>query len=256
MPAPRRGSGPRVALVTGGAGGIGRATAVGLATEGCAVVVADIDADGGSATVDACASAGGSARFVRCDVTDVDAVDALVAGIVADQGGLDCAVNNAGTSGRYALTADADDATWNAVVGLNLTATFLCIRAEIRAMLACGGGAIVNVASGAGLVGFPGLGAYVASKHGVVGLTKAAALEYAGSGIRVNCVCPGSTRTPMLENFMGNDPEVERRMVAAQPNARLAEPEEIAAAVLWLCSDAASFAVGAVLAIDGGATAQ
>lgn len=250
------GAARRVALVTGAASGIGRAVALGFAEGGTAVVVADTDAAGAAATVSACTAAGGAAVFVPCDVTDAAAVESLVAATVAEFGGLDAAVNNAGTSGTFAYTADADPAAWEAVVALNLTGTFLCMRAEIPALLDRGAGAIVNVASGAGLVGFPGLGAYVASKHGVVGLTKAAALEYAPRGIRVNCVCPGSTRTPMLEGFMGADPAAERQILAGQPNRRLGEPEEIAAAVLWLCSDAASFVVGAVVAVDGGATAQ
>lgn len=246
----------RVALVTGAASGIGRAVALGFAEAGATVVTADIDAAGGTATATECTRIGADALFVTCDVTDSGSVEALVDTTVSEFGGLDCAVNNAGTSGRFAYTADADPAVWDAVVALNLTGTFLSMRAEIPALLARGGGAIVNIASGAGLVGFPGLGAYVASKHGVVGLTKAAALEYASAGIRVNCVCPGSTRTPMLAGFLEADPAAERRMLAAQPNRRLGEPEEIAAAAVWLCSDAASFAVGAVLAIDGGATAQ
>jgi NAD(P)-dependent dehydrogenase (short-subunit alcohol dehydrogenase family) len=165
-------------------------------------------------------------------------------------------VNNAGTTGKGGFTADYDVEDWHRTITLNLDSVFYCLRAEIPVMLAQGGGAIVNVASGAGLVGFAGLPAYVASKHGVVGLTRASALEYAAHGIRVNCVCPGSTRTPMLEGFMGGDEKIEKMMRNAVPLRRLGRPEEIAAAIVWLCSDAASFVVGHALAVDGGSVIQ
>ncbi len=168
----------------------------------------------------------------------------MVAACVAAFGSLDYAVNNAGTTGAGGFTADYDVDDWHRTITLNLDSVFYCLKAEIPVMLAQGGGAIVNVASGAGLVGFAGLPAYVASKHGVVGLTRASALEYAAQGIRINCVCPGSTRTPMLEGFMGGDEKVEKMMRNAVPMRRLGRPEEIAAAIVWLCSDAASFVVG------------
>ena len=174
---------------------------------------------------------------------------------VARWGHLDCALNNAGTTGVSAPTADYTLDDWNRAIALNLTGVFLCLKYELPAMLERGG-AIVNMASGAGLVGFPGLPAYVASKHGVVGLTRAAALEYASQGVRVNAICPGSTRTPMLEGFMGGDEQVERMMTRAVPLGRLGRPEEIAEAVVWLCSDAASFVVGHALAVDGGSVIQ
>jgi NAD(P)-dependent dehydrogenase (short-subunit alcohol dehydrogenase family) len=198
---------------------------------------------------------GGDADFVRADVTQPGDVAAMVDKTVERWGHLDCALNNAGTTGASAPTADYALDDWNRTIALNLTAVFLCLKHEIPAMLERGG-AIVNMASGAGLVGFPGLPAYVASKHGVVGLTRAAALEYASQGIRVNAICPGSTRTPMLEGFMGDDPQIERLMTRAVPLGRLGRPEEIADAVVWLCSDAASFVVGHALAVDGGSVIQ
>ena len=198
---------------------------------------------------------GGDADFVRADVTQSDEVEAMVDKAVERWGHLDCALNNAGTTGVSAPTADYTLDDWNRAIALNLTGVFLCLKYELPAMLERGG-AIVNMASGAGLVGFPGLPAYVASKHGVVGLTRAAALEYASQGVRVNAICPGSTRTPMLEGFMGGDEQVERMMTRAVPLGRLGRPEEIADAVVWLCSDAASFVVGHALAVDGGSVIQ
>jgi NAD(P)-dependent dehydrogenase (short-subunit alcohol dehydrogenase family) len=234
----------KAALVTGGGSGLGRASAIALARAGATVTVADVDEDGGKETAALVfEEAGGDADFVRADVTQPDDVVAMVDKTVARWGHLDCAVNNAGTTGASAPTVDYTLDDWNRTIGLNLTSVFLCLKY---------GGSIVNIASGAGLVGFPGLPAYVASKHGVVGLTRAAALENAGHGIRVNVICPGSTRTPMLEGFMGGDEQVERMLTRAIPVGRLGRPEEIAEAVVWLCSDAASFVVGHALAVDGG----
>jgi NAD(P)-dependent dehydrogenase (short-subunit alcohol dehydrogenase family) len=247
----------RVALVTGGASGIGRACAVAFARAGAAhVVAADVDDGGGFDTVRAVEAAGAEGRFVHADVTRADDVTAMV-GVCADEyGGLDAAVNNAGTSGTSANVAEYPLDDWQHVVDLNLTGVFLCLRRELTVMAGRGRGAIVNVASAAGLVGFPGLSAYVASKHGVVGLTKAAALEYAGAGVRVNAVCPGTVRTPMLEEYMARGPGIEELMERSNPLGRLATPEEIAAAVVWLCSDAASFVLGHAFPVDGGAVAQ
>jgi NAD(P)-dependent dehydrogenase (short-subunit alcohol dehydrogenase family) len=246
----------KAALVTGGGSGLGRASAIALARAGATVTVADVDEDGAKETVTLVfEEAGGDADFVRADVTQADEVEAMVDKTVARWGRLDCALNNAGTTGASALTADYKLEDWNRAIALNLTGVFLCLKYEIPAMLERGG-AIVNMASGAGLVGFAGLPAYVASKHGVVGLTRAAALEYASQGLRVNAICPGSTRTPMLEGFMGGDEQVERMMTRAVPLGRLGRPEEIADAVVWLCSDAASFVVGHALAVDGGSVIQ
>jgi NAD(P)-dependent dehydrogenase (short-subunit alcohol dehydrogenase family) len=246
----------KAALVTGGGSGLGRASAIALARAGATVTVADVDEQGGKETAALVSEeAGGDADFVRADVTQADEVAAMVDKTVARWGHLDCALNNAGTTGVSAPTADYTLEDWNRALALNLTGVFLCLKYEIPAMLE-GGGAIVNMASGAGLVGFAGLPAYVASKHGVVGLTRAAALEYASQGLRVNAICPGSTRTPMLEEFMGGDAQVERMMTRAVPLGRLGRPEEIAEAVVWLCSDAASFVVGHALAVDGGSVIQ
>jgi NAD(P)-dependent dehydrogenase (short-subunit alcohol dehydrogenase family) len=245
----------KAALVTGGGSGLGRASAVALARAGASVTIADVNEDGAKESAALVEQAGGDAAFLRADVTQPDVVAAIVDATVARWGHLDCAVNNAGTTGTAAATADYTLDDWNHTIGLNLTSVFLCLKYEIPAMLEHGG-AIVNMASGAGLVGFPGLPAYVASKHGVVGLTKAAALEYAAQGVRINAICPGSTRTPMLEGFMGGDEKVERMMTRAVPLGRLGRPEEIAEAVVWLCSDAASFVVGHALAVDGGAVVQ
>jgi NAD(P)-dependent dehydrogenase (short-subunit alcohol dehydrogenase family) len=246
----------KAALVTGGGSGLGRASAIALARAGATVTVADVDEQGGKETVTLVFDeAGGDADFVRTDVTQADEVEAMVDKTVTRWGRLDCALNNAGTTGVSAPTADYTVDDWNRAIALNLTGVFLCLKYEIPAMLE-GGGAIVNMASGAGLVGFAGLPAYVASKHGVVGLTRAAALEYASQGLRINAICPGSTRTPMLEGFMGGDEQVERMMTRAVPLGRLGRPEEIADAVVWLCSDAASFVVGHALAVDGGSVIQ
>lgn len=246
----------RAALVTGGASGLGRATAVALAHAGVRVLVADVNTAMGAETVQLVEEAGSEALFVETDVTRTEAVEAMVAACVAAYGSLDYAVNNAGTTGAGGQVADYDLEDWRRTMALNLDGTFFCLRAELPVMVEQGGGAIVNVASGAGLVGFPGLPAYVASKHGVVGLTRAAALEYAQQGVRVNCVCPGSTRTPMLEGFMGGSARVEKMMVAGVPLGRLGRPDEVAEAIVWLLSDAASFVVGHALAVDGGSVIQ
>jgi NAD(P)-dependent dehydrogenase (short-subunit alcohol dehydrogenase family) len=245
----------KAALVTGGASGLGRASALAFARAGARVAVADVDEPGGRETAGLVADAG-VGEFVRTDVTVPDEVEALVARVVDKFGRLDCAVNNAGTTGPGGRTADYSLDDWNRTLALNLTGVFLCMKYEIPRMVAQGGGAIVNMSSGAGLVGFAGLPAYVASKHGVVGLTRAAALEYVKEGVRVNAVCPGSTRTPMLESFMAGDEQIESMMTASVPLGRLGRPEEIAEAVVWLCSDAASFVVGHAMAVDGGSVIQ
>jgi len=246
----------RAALVTGGASGLGRATAVALARAGVRVLVADVNGGMGSETVQLVEEAGGEGLFVETDVTRTEAVEAMVAACVAAFGSLDFAVNNAGTTGAGGQVADYDLEDWRRTMAINLDGVFFCLRAELPVMVGQGGGSIVNVASGAGLVGFAGLPAYVASKHGVVGLTRAAAIEYAPQGVRVNCVCPGSVRTPMLEGFIGGRARVEKMMAAGAPLGRLGRPEEVAEAIVWLLSDAASYVVGHALAVDGGSVIQ
>lgn len=229
-----------MALVTGGASGIGAATVDLLRARGAHVVAADVQAGDG---------------VERLDVTDETAVDALVDDVVRRHGRLDLAANVAGTSGVYAPVADASTADWRATMAVNLDGVFFCVRAELRAMRAAGRGSIVNVASSAGRMGVPGLAAYSASKHGVLGLTKSAALEVAPDGIRVNAVCPGSIRTPMLRGFVGGDEDLLERMGRRAPMGRLGEPVEIAEAIVWLLSDAAGFVTGNALSPDGGVAA-
>lgn len=246
----------RAGIVTGGGSGLGRATALEFGRLGASVVVADVAVEAGRSVTGEVMAAGGQARFVETDVTDPAALEALVADCVDTFGALDFAVNNAGTTGMPGSVVDYPLDAWRATMAVNLDGVFFAMRAELPTMVAAGRGAIVNVASGAGLVGFAGLPAYVASKHGVVGLTKSAALECAARGVRINCVCPGSVRTPMLEGFMGGDERVERAMTAGVPMGRLGTPEEIAQAITWLCSDAAGYMVGHALVVDGGATVQ
>jgi NAD(P)-dependent dehydrogenase (short-subunit alcohol dehydrogenase family) len=248
--------GGRVALVTGGASGIGRATVERLVAAGASVVVADLDGPTAARLVAGLPDdAAGRARSVEADVTDPAAVDAAVATAVDELGGLHLAVNSAGTAGTFAALPDQRLEAWERTLAVNLTGTFLCLQRELPAIVASGGGAVVNVSSAAGLMGFANLPAYVASKHGVIGLTKSVALEYARAGVRVNAVCPASIRTPMLEGFAGGDEQVLEGMGRGQPVGRLGTPEEVAAAIVWLCSDAASFVTGHAMAVDGGVLA-
>jgi NAD(P)-dependent dehydrogenase (short-subunit alcohol dehydrogenase family) len=245
-------------LVTGGASGIGRAAVLQFATAGARVVVADVDDSGGAAVVAEAAAATGHddrVHFVHTDVCSPDDTAAMVAAAVECFGRLDCALNNAGMSGQPGGIVDCPLDQWQRTLDLNLTSVLLSMRAEIPAMLETGGGSIVNTASVAGLVGFPALPAYVASKHGVVGLTRSAALEFVRQGIRVNAVCPGNTRTPMLEAFIGGDANIEKMVMRGAPIGRMATPDEIAAAAVWLCSDAASYVNGVILPVDSGASA-
>jgi NAD(P)-dependent dehydrogenase (short-subunit alcohol dehydrogenase family) len=246
----------KVAIVTGGSAGIGRAAAVALAAEGARVAVADIDVGRGEQTAKEISDKGGTAMFIRTDVTDDDSVAALVAETVARFGGLDISFNNAGIEGTPAPTAECTPENWQRTLAVNLTGVWSCMRHEIPRMLERGGGSIVNMSSVAGLVGFATIPAYTASKHGVAGLTKTAALEYAEQGIRVNSVCPGVIDTEMIQRFTGGQAEAEAAMVATEPVGRLGHPEEIADAVVWLCSDRSSFVTGQAIAVDGGFTAR
>jgi NAD(P)-dependent dehydrogenase (short-subunit alcohol dehydrogenase family) len=246
----------QVALVTGAASGIGRATALAFAARGMRVVVSDVQLAAGEETVRLARERGGDARFVRADVSRASDVEMLVSGTLSAYGRLDIAFNNAGIEGVMAATAEAAEADFDRTLAVNLKGVWLCMRHEIPVMLARGRGAIVNCASIAGLVGFPRAGAYVASKHGVVGLTRAAALEYARSGIRVNAVCPGVIRTAMVERVFEKQPDMEAQLAAAEPIGRLGTADEVASAVVWLCSDAASFVTGQAIAVDGGWVAQ
>jgi NAD(P)-dependent dehydrogenase (short-subunit alcohol dehydrogenase family) len=245
----------RVVIVTGGASGIGRASAELFSARGAKVVVADLDDVQGAVTVAAINALDGEAVFVRADVTDPEQVRAVVDTAVESFGRLDAALNNAGVPGTYAALTDQDLGDWQRTLDVNLTSVFLSMQAEVPAMLEGGGGTIVNTASAAGLMGFANLPAYVASKHGVIGLTKSVALEYAQRGIRVNAVCPGSIRTQMLEGFVAGDQNALEGMGRMQPIGRLGTPEEVAAAVVWLCSDASAFVTGHALAVDGGVLA-
>lgn len=246
----------KVALVTGAGSGIGRASAMAFAQEGAKVVVADIVVEGGEETVQMIKEAGGEAIFVKVDVSQAAAVEAMVNKTVETYGRLDYAHNNAGIEGAMSSTVDCTEETWDSTININLKGVWLCMKYEIPQMLKQGGGAIVNTASLAGLVGSAGLPAYVASKHGVNGLTKTAALEYSKKGIRVNSVCPGAIRTPMIQRIVDENPEMEELLANLHPIGRSGEPEEIAQAVVWLCSDAASFVTGFPMAVDGGAFAQ
>ena len=246
----------KVALVTGSGSGIGRASALAFAREGAKVVGADVVVDGGQETLRLIREVGGEGLFVKTDVSKAAEVEALIKQIIATYGRLDCAHNNAGVEGTFVTTTEYSEADWDRVLAINLKGVWLCMKYEIPQMLQQGGGAIVNTASGAGLVGVVGLSAYVASKHGVIGLTKTAALEYAKAGIRVNAVCPGVIETPMVARLTRSRPDLSEALVAAEPMGRTGQPEEIAEAVVWLCSDAASFVTGHAMSVDGGYVAQ
>jgi NAD(P)-dependent dehydrogenase (short-subunit alcohol dehydrogenase family) len=244
----------KVALVTGAASGIGRATARAFAAEGAQVVAADIATQEGEETLRLIEAAGGTAIFVPCDVSKGADVEALVDRAIATYGRLDCAANNAGIEGPLLPTADYPEEMWNRVLAVDLTGTWLCMKQEIPQMLKQGDGAIVNTASVLSVVGSANLCAYTAAKHGVVGLTKAAALEYAAQGIRINAVCPGPIETAMAMRVLAGSGETYQQVAAATPIKRWGRPEEVAAAILWLCSNAASFVTGHAMLVDGGDT--
>lgn len=242
-------------IVTGAGSGIGRAAARAFAAEGARLIVADVNQASGEDTAQQIRAQGGEASFVRTDVSRAADCAAMVDATIKRYGQLDIAFNNAGINLAVAPIAEVQEQDWARILGVNLTGVFLCMKHEIPAMKRSGGGAIVNTASVGGVIGTAGVSAYCATKHAVVGLTKSAALDHIGDGIRINAVCPGGTRTEMLAEWF-EDPAVERRALAHTPIGRMASPEEIARAVLFLASDEASFMVGHALIADGGLTAQ
>jgi NAD(P)-dependent dehydrogenase (short-subunit alcohol dehydrogenase family) len=246
----------QVALITGAGSGIGLATARAFAQAGAAVALADLDQDGVTAAAEQLTAAGHRAIALRCDVANEMEVARAVEQTVAAFGRVDFAYNNAGIHAPVAETADADGEDFDRVVAVNLRGIWSCMKYELRQMREQGSGAIVNCSSQSGLVGTAGLGAYTASKHGVIGLTRSAALEYASRGTRVNAVCPGTSDTPMVAQAIADAPEHMEAIVNEIPLRRLGRAEEIASAVLWLCSPGAGFTVGQALVIDGGYTVR
>ncbi|MCU1357734.1 MAG: short-chain dehydrogenase/reductase [Acidimicrobiales bacterium] len=244
----------KVALVTGAAGGIGRESARLFARHGAEVAVADRNVAGAQETVELIESDGGKALAVEVDVADSASVAAMVRATVDRFGRLDIAHNNAGIKGADAPVAEMEDDVWRAGIGIMLDGVFYCMKHEIPELLKVGGGAIINTSSGAGIIGVPRFANYVAAKHGVIGLTKSAALDYIGQNIRINAVCPGTARSQMVDQWMQGSAEAEASVAALHPIGRIAEPQEIAEAVIWLASDAASFVVGTALVVDGGYT--
>ena len=246
----------KVVLITGGGSGIGRATALLFAKAGARLALADIDAQSGQETAEFITSHGSEAIFMQTDVSHADQVLNMIEETVARYGRLDCAFNNAGIEGETKRTMDVTEDDFDRIIAVNLKGVWLCMKYELEQMVRQGHGAIVNTASVAGLVGAHSLPVYAASKHGVVGLTRSAAVEYARKGIRVNAVCPAVIRTAMVERAMDAFPKLKEGMVGNNPSKRLGEADEVAEAVLWLCSDASSFTNGATLTVDGGLTAQ
>jgi len=245
------------AIITGGGSGIGRAAAMVFTREGARLIIADVAEEAGRQVVETIRDKGGEAQFLRCDVAKAAEVDALIAAAVKAYGRLDCAFNNAGIGGKQRKTADYDEEEWDRIMSVNLKGVWLCMRAEIRQFLAQkSSGAIVNTASAAGLIASHSMPAYTAAKHGVVGLTKVAAIEYARTGIRINDVCPGIIDTPLVADMVAQVPKLAGRLDGLEPVGRKGKPEEIAEAVAWLCSDRASFVTAASISVDGGITAQ
>ena len=246
----------KVALVTGGGTGIGRATAIAFAREGARVVIGNRNSEAGEAVVKAIQDAGGEASFLRTDVSSEEDVKALIEHAVATYGRLDVAFNNAGIGGAAGPLADQSSDNYDKVMGINVKGVWMSMKYEIRQMLKTGGGSIVNNSSVGGLVGFAGVSIYSASKHAVMGLTRSAALEYSALGVRVNAVNPAVIRTPMAEGLAKMRKGKPDDFAAMHPIGRIGEPEEVAEAVLWLCSDKASFVTGTATCVDGGFTIQ
>lgn len=250
----------KVAFVSGGASGIGRAVALAFGAAGASVAVADVDEAGAADTAALLEQEGAQALALRLDVRDPDQVEAAIDRTVERFGGLDAACNAAGIQGPLLAAGDYPEQDWEAVIGINLTGVWSCMKHELRAMVASGGGAIVNVSSNFGLVGQESMPAYCASKHGVIGLSKSAALDYAKQGVRVNALCPGATRTPLIDKIVAADPargeELIGQIEAALPLGRMAEASEVAQAAVWLCSDQARMVTGAILSVDGGYVAR
>lgn len=241
-----------VAIVTGGGSGMGRAAAIAFANEGVRVALADRNEKGGLETESLIREAGGEAKFIQADVSKSAEVDHFFDEALSSFGQLDFAFNNAGIGGPNAMLDEITEEEWDNVLAVNLKGIWLCMRRELAQMRQNGRGSIVNTASNVGLIAIMSAGAYVASKHAVIGITKAAALEFAAEGIRVNCVCPGVVDTPMVQEALGGNPVIRDWMTNLVPIKRMATPEEIASAVLWLCSDGASFVNGHPLVIDAG----
>lgn len=242
----------KVALVTGAAAGIGRASALAFAAEGAQVVVSDVDAKGGAETVRRIRAAGQEAEYIACDIADAAQVDALVAATVDRYGRLDCAHNNAGIGGGQRWLAETPREQWDKVLAVNLTGSWLCLAAELRQMTTAGGGAIVATSSASSVLGIARTGSYAATKAAINQLVRSAASEYAEAGVRVNAVLPGPIRTELVARAMTADPALEGHLLTTVPLGRLGEPREVAEAVVWLCSDRASFVTGACLVVDGG----
>jgi NAD(P)-dependent dehydrogenase (short-subunit alcohol dehydrogenase family) len=247
----------KVVLVTGAASGLGRAIALAFGRAGASVVVADNSVDGGHMTAALIVEAGGKALFVKTNVTVASEVEALADKAASHYGRIDVAVNGAGIEEESLPLAEGDDEQFDRIMNVNVKGVWLCMKSQLRRMVQQeGGGVILNVADAGGLVATPNRAIYSASKHAVVGLTKTAAVEYAKQGIRVNSLCPGAVKTPMLARLIEREPGREKKLKAAHPMGRIAEPSEIAGAALWLCSEQASFVTGHQLAIDGGLTAM
>ncbi|MFN2108051.1 MAG: glucose 1-dehydrogenase [Anaerolineae bacterium] len=242
----------KVALVTGGSSGIGKATALAFAQCGAKVVIASRGQAHGEAAVEEIKSLGGDARWIQTDVSKADQVEAMVRGTIEAYGRLDYAFNNGGSGGKGGWIVDIQEVDWDATIDGYLKSVWLCMKFELIEMLKQGNGAIVNNSSVDGQRAFPWDPVYSAAKHGVLGLTKSAALQYADKGIRINAVCPGWIRTPPIEDMLKHNPESKQGMLQHQPIGRLGKPEEVAEAVVWLCSDSASLIVGTALAVDGG----